>query len=44
MEEIEVVIEKVIELIEAKKINDLKEYLETINSADFPKIFEELDD
>ena len=44
MEEIEVVIEKVIELIKAKKINDLKEYLETINSADFPKIFEELDD
>ncbi len=44
MEEIEVTIEKVIELTEAKKINDLKEYLETINSADFPRIFEELDD
>ncbi len=43
-EEIEDVIAKVVELIENKKINDLKIYLETINSADFPTIFDELDD
>ncbi len=44
MEEIEEVVQKVIELIQDRKINDLKKYLETVNSADFPTIFEELDD
>ena len=36
--------DKLIELIEYKKINDLRKFLENINSADFPSIFAELDD
>ena len=34
----------ILELIENKKMNDLKKFLEMINSADFPSIFEELDE
>ena len=37
-------VEKVLELIEHKKFNELKKYLERINGADFPSIFEEIDD
>lgn len=37
-------VEKVLELIEQKKFNELKKYLERINGADFPSIFEEIDD
>ena len=36
--------EKVSELIETKKFNHLKEYLQSVNSADLPTLFEELDD
>ncbi len=36
--------EKVNELIETKKFNNLKEYLQTVNSADLPTLFDELDD
>lgn len=36
--------EKVTELIETKKFNYLKEYLQSVNSADLPTLFEELDD
>ena len=34
--------EKVVSLIESKKFNDLKEYLQSVNSADLPSLFEEL--
>lgn len=44
MEETMTEVEKVISLIEEKKINDLRKFLENINSADFPSIFENLDD
>lgn len=37
-------IEKLTALIENKKINELREFLENINSADFPNILENLDD
>ena len=37
-------VEKVLELIEQKKFNELKKYLERINGADFPSIFEAVDD
>lgn len=37
-------VEKVLELIEHKKFNELKKYLERINGADFPSIFEAVDD
>lgn len=37
-------VEELIKLIETKKLKELKKYLETINSADFPSIFEEIDD
>lgn len=37
-------VEKVLELIEQKKFNELKKYLERINGADFPSIFEEIDE
>ena len=37
-------VEEVVNLIENKKINELKRYLERINGADFPTIFEELDE
>ncbi len=43
MEE-ENIIENVVSLIEAKKISDLRKYLENINSADFPNILENIDD
>ena len=36
--------EKVLELIENKKFNELHEYLESINSADFPSLFDEIDE
>ena len=35
-------IEEVLQLIENKKFTELKKYLVTINSADFPSIFEEV--
>ena len=38
------IIEEIRNLIENKKIKNLREYLETINSADFPSILEEFDD
>jgi len=44
MEENEEMIEKVISLITEKKLNELKEYLIHLNSADFPSIFEKLTD
>ena len=37
-------IDELIKLIETKKLKDLRKYLENINSADFPSIFEEIDD
>ena len=37
-------VEKVVSLIEEKKFNELKQYLERINGADFPSIFEEIKD
>lgn len=36
--------EKVIDLIKTRKFNDLKEYLQHVNSADLPSLFEELND
>ncbi len=36
--------EKILKLINEQKLNDLKKYLETINSADFPSLFEELEE
>lgn len=36
--------EKVTEMIQSRKFNDLKEYLQNINSADLPTLFDELDD
>ena len=41
-EELELEVEKLEKLIEEKKFNNLREYLEDINSADFPSLFEEL--
>ena len=38
------VIENIIELIKQRKITKLREILEDINSADFPTLFEELDE
>ena len=40
----EEIIKEVINLIENKKIKQLREFLDNINEADFPKIFEELDE
>ncbi len=37
-------VEKVLELLEQKNFNELKKYLERINGADFPSIFEEVED
>lgn len=34
----------ILELIEEQKLNELKKYLEKINSADFPSLFEELEE
>ena len=36
--------EKILELIQTQRINDLRKYLETINSADFPSLLEELEE
>ncbi len=36
--------EKITELIDARKFNNLKEYLQSVNSADLPTLFDELDD
>lgn len=36
--------EKVTQFIQMRKFNDLKEYLQNINSADLPTLFDELDD
>ena len=41
---LEEIVDELIKLIETKKLKELKKYLETINSADFPSIFEEIDD
>ena len=41
---LEEIVDELIKLIETKKLKELKNYLETINSADFPSIFEEIDD
>ena len=35
--------EKILNFIENKKFNDLRKYLENVNSADFPSMFEELE-
>lgn len=42
--ELEEIIEKVSNLIENKKIKELREFLENINSADFPSILENADE
>ena len=42
MEEMQEVFEKIQELIKKKKMNELHSMLGTINSADFPSLFEEL--
>ena len=41
---LEEIVDELIKLIETKKLKELKKYLETINSADFPSILEEFDD
>ncbi len=41
-EELELETQKIEKFIEEKKFNDLREYLEDVNSADFPSMFEEL--
>ena len=43
-EKLELEIEKILNFIEEKKFNDLRKYLENVNSADFPSMFEELED
>ena len=43
-ERLEVEIEKILDFIENKKFNDLRKYLENVNSADFPSMFEELEE
>ena len=40
----EEIIDEIKELIENKKVNQLREKLENINSADFPTLFEEIDE
>ena len=44
MESKELELEEEIELIENKRINELRKYLENINSADFPSILEQIDE
>ena len=44
MESKELELKEVIELIENKKINELRKFLENINSADFPSILEQIDE
>ena len=41
-EKLEIEVEKIEKLIEEKKFNNLRKYLEDVNSADFPSMFEEL--
>ena len=36
--------EKILKFIQEQKLNDLRKYLESINSADFPSLFEELEE
>ena len=36
--------EQILQLIKDQKFNDLREYLEKVNSADFPSLFEELNE
>ena len=36
--------EEILKLIKEQKLNDLKKYLESINSADFPSLFEDLEE
>lgn len=36
--------EEILKLINEQKLNDLRKYLESINSADFPSLFEELEE
>ena len=43
-EKLEVEVEKILNFIENKKFNDLRKYLENVNSADFPSMFEELEE
>lgn len=43
-ETLEVEKEKILNFIENKKFNDLRKYLENVNSADFPSMFEELEE
>lgn len=43
-EKLELEMEKILKLIEDRKFNDLRKYLENVNSADFPSMFEELED
>lgn len=43
-EELETEVEKIEKLIEEKKFNDLRQYLEDVNSADFPSMLEELNE
>lgn len=42
-EKLEIEVEKILNFIENKKFNDLREYLENVNSADFPSMFEEIE-
>ena len=35
--------EEVEKFIEEKRFNDLRKYLESMNSADFPSLFEEIE-
>ena len=42
--EIEEIVDKIVELIDQRRIGDLHNFLEEVNSADFPMIFEELKD
>ena len=43
-ENLEVEKEKILNFIENKKFNDLRKYLEDVNPADFPSMFEELEE
>lgn len=43
-EMLELEIEKVLDFIGNKKFNDLRKYLENVNSADFPSMFEQLEE
>ena len=43
-EKLELETEKILNFIEEKKFNDLRKYLENVNSADFPSMFEELEE